>query len=305
MKILYITPSTIRSSWHIWNSGESIASLGNIVTTVKVPCDRHDRVAPYWEGSEALFPDLSDFDTVVVSGVEFLWFSWLQNVYPQWDTSSPFKIGLYLESSTRSIFRAAHCGSAHHFNTRWYGDANDAESFDGFRSPAIIDTVVFDRDLSGFKDIDVGFAGTLYSKRSEFLRQLEPMLQCDLIVGSPMAIDVGGERPFEWTRLYVESIRRMRIHLSLPSENDFAVARPFETMACGTLLFESAPMPEDFVSGRDYVHYDNGNLPELASKLRQMLDDPAEAGRIAENGYHAARRVCDPQKGWRTILTQR
>lgn len=302
MKILYIHPNTIRSGWHVWNGAQRMAMLGHDVTDIKIVCDANGRIIPFDEQGAELFPGLGDYDLVVVAAPEFVWYSWLKHVYPGWDNASVKKVALYAEGSARSIFSDNEFDIRKHFDVGWYPSRADALGRGRWRLPGI-DLGMFRPSAVTAETIDVGFVGSIYDKRRQFIDELTPHLKTDLVCGSPAAFDVAGEDQIVWTHLYVSSINKLRIHLSLPSLNDFPTHRPYETMACGTLLFEPQFLPEPFVEGDDYIFYDSSDLQGLAKELRRLVNNKRLREVIATHGMMKCRKHCSDLDMWRDCLT--
>ena len=136
------------------------------------------------------------------------------------------------------------------------------------------------------KKYQAAFVGSLYKKRMDFLAQLLPLMpDVDFHANGVTVRDLGGECQREWAELLAKNIRQIKVHVALPSNNlSMMVARPFETMACGTFLLTYHTEDNPF---RDGVHcriYDPAKPQELADLIRYYVAHEDEREAIARAG---------------------
>jgi glycosyltransferase involved in cell wall biosynthesis len=136
------------------------------------------------------------------------------------------------------------------------------------------------------KRYDVAFVGSMYQKRVEYARNLLARLdgRIDFRCGSVTVRDLSGECQKLWAELLADNLRQIRVHLCLPSANSrMMVARPLETMACGTFCLTYRTPDHPFTS-EQCATYDPAAIDSLIDQLRYYLDHEEERERIAAAG---------------------
>jgi hypothetical protein len=271
--------------------------LGHEVLDCAVPTDFNGRVMTRALGFKPEgFPTLealASCDRVIVCAAEYI-DQWLSDYYgPSWDPLDKWSI--YVESVQRNDVRFARTGC---YTRRYYPDQNDADRLCGYQLPPFVDTEMFcpDPDPGALKTIDVGFMGTLCAKRVAFLESIQTPIVC----GSVCAFGLQGEAHEVWTRLYVDALHSMRIHVDLPSNNPMMTSRPFETMAAGTCLVTWCKLPEPLEAGYHYMRYTS---PEhLDGILGCLLARPDLVTQLARRGCNRVRFEFGAERAWRSIL---
>ena len=293
MKLVYIHTNTIRSSWTLWSGARALRALGHDVLDVAVPTDYSGRVVPRALGHRPLgFPDfetLQSCDHVIVCAAEYCE-PYLREFYgSNWDRIH--KQAIMVESADRGMPDVS----------RWYyrafwPDRRDVIVTKDLQLPSFVDTEMFCPDPSAPKTIDAGFMGTLYAKRERFLADV----QIPIVCGQVSAFGLQGEAHEVWTRLYVDALRSIRIHVDLPSNNPMPTSRPLETLAAGTCLVTWAQLPEPLVEGYHYVRYTGA--ADLDAKLAALLNDPGRIATLGRRGCNRAKANFNALCGWQRVL---
>lgn len=297
MKLAYIHTNTVRSSWTLWSGARALRTLGYYVLDVTVPTDYIGRVVPRPLGRRPPgFPSLEALeacDRVIVCAAEYC-DPYLRELYGSaWDRLH--KWAIMVESTDRGM---PDC-------SRWYDrsfwpDPNDVLAVNDRQLPSFVDTDMFcpadPDDPSCIKAIDVGFMGSMYQKRVEFLADVQTPITC----GQVSAFDMHGEAHEIWTRLYVDALRSMLIHVDLPSNNPMPTSRPLETLSAGTCLVTWAKLPEPLVEGYHYVRYTDAS--SLDRNLDALLEFPDRTKVFGRLGRDAVERNFRALAGWRKVL---
>ena len=296
MKIAYFHTNTIRSSWTLWAAARTMRRLGHEVLDCAVPTDHNGRVIPRAIGFKpAGFPTLAELrtcDRVIVCASEYCDL-WLREFYgPGWFHLR--KWAIYVESTSRNDVELGR--SLSEYSDWFWPDSADAARYGGQQLHPFVDTKMFAPDPSALKTVDVGFMGTLYKKRERFLAYVQTPIVC----GQVSAFGLQGEAHEVWTRLYVDALHSMRIHVDLPSNNPMMTSRPFETMAAGTCLVTWCKLPEPLQAGYHYMRYTS---PEhLDGILSCLLARPDIVAQLARRGCNRVHFEFGAERAWRSIL---
>jgi len=318
MRIAYFHTGTVLSSWSLFSLGHTLRAMGHEVLEGTIPTNAHGQVLQQLGRAEyqkvvAGMPTLESLhkcDLILVAGPEYV-AVWLNTLYGQdkWcDLKAP-RAAFYLESSQREDVRFRYEALADWYNVRFFPDPADAQKFGGHYLKGSVDTAMFRPCLlegqSGHvcghdcysrrmkeKTYDAAFVGSLYPKRVEFLTKLLPLLpEVDFRANGVAVRDLGGECQREWAELLAKNIRQIKVHVALPSNNmTMMVARPFETLACGTFLLTYNTQDNPF---RDGVHcriYDPAKPEKLAEMIRYYIAHEDEREAIARSGYEELRK---------------
>jgi hypothetical protein len=294
MKIAYFHTNTIRSSWTFWAAARTMRKLGHLVYDCAVPTDHNGRVIPRALGSKPPgFPTLAELrtcDRVIVCAAEYI-DGWLRELYGLgWDSLR--KWAIMVESTYRGLPDVSHS-----YTRSFWPDSTDVLVASDRQLPSFVDTEMFASNPGAAKTIDVGFMGTLYQKRMDFLAQVQTPIVC----GQVSAYGMHGEAHEVWTRLYVDALHSMRIHVDLPSNNPMMTMRPLETMAAGTCLVTWCKLPEPLQAGYHYMRYTS---PEhLDGILGGLLSRPDLVTQLARRGYNQVRFAFGAEQAWQQILT--
>jgi glycosyltransferase involved in cell wall biosynthesis len=316
MRIARFNTGTILSSWSYLAVAATLRSLGHEVIEGVVPTNDFGAVmyqlTPHqYRRAVAGMPtieQLKSCDVILVSGPDFV-SAWLQQLYgkEEWLRLGACKVAFYLESSGRLDYKTPYEACAEWYDVHFYPDPGDAERFGGHHLVPFVDIEMFkpcDTHTSGDCDepcrarraqqeiYDAAFLGSLYTKRVEFLKRLLPLIpEIELRAGGVAVRDLGGERHRDWARLLVSNLRQIKIHVGLPSVNSrMLVARPFETMACGTFLLTYKTDDDLLRDGEHCRIYDPDKPEELAEIIRYYLANEGEREAIAKAGLAETRR---------------
>lgn len=286
MKLAIFHTNTIRGSWTSLVIPKLLEGLGHQVIDAPIPTDPLGRVVNLtksnfirYKEQFPLFEELVGCDAILCFAIEY-YLPWLKALYGDSWFDLGNRVAFYAESSDRMNYEPFKPFSDQQF----YPDAEDAKKYGGKISPPCVDTSMF-YHRNEQKSYDVGFLGTLYPKRVEFLQALAPFLGgLTLTCGEVQVHDLSGERHFDWATLNARNISQMKIHLALPGNNmKMASARHFETLACGTFLL-SFKVPE-LTAGKHYIVYDPEDPQECANLIRYYLEKEDERQHIATAGW--------------------
>ncbi len=318
MRIAYFHTGTILSSWSIFSMGSTLRSMGHEVLEGTIPTNYHGAVVNNlgrgdYERILKKMPtlmDLENCDAILVAGPEYV-AVWLNTLYgkDQWCKLKARRIALYLESTDRKDNPFRYDIFADWYNVHYFPDRDDVARFGGKHLEGFIDLEMFkpcvlegqpghscsqscDARRMAEKKYQAAFVGSLYQKRMQFLTDLLPLMpDVDFHANGIAVRDLSGECHREWAELLAKNIRQIKVHVALPSNNiKMMVARPFETMACGTFLLTYRTQDNPF---RDGVHcrlYDPDKPKELAELIRYYATHEEEREAIARAGFEEIRK---------------
>jgi len=166
----------------------------------------------------------------------------------------------------------------------------DAAKYGGVFHPFGADTTIFKPNYLQHrpKKYDVGFIGSLYPSRQDYLRRLTEHVP--VTVGSVVVQDLGGIVERASTELLAENYRQIKIFFCLPPLSRLIVCKVFEILACGTfVMYPKLPWGERdnmkiFEDGKDLVYYDPGYLGKNVKQIEHYLKDESERETIAASG---------------------
>ncbi|WP_406542228.1 glycosyltransferase [Clostridium ljungdahlii] len=129
---------------------------------------------------------------------------------------------------------------------------------------------------STLKDIDVLFVGTPSKRREKIIQILEKKFNI-------VYTQAFGE---EMTKYF----NRAKIVLNLHTfENLDTETRVFEALGCGAFLISEKLSTENpFISGKDYVEVETGDVEAIDKAIEYYLRNSKERNQIAESGYNEA-----------------
>jgi glycosyltransferase involved in cell wall biosynthesis len=235
---------------------------------------------------------------------------WLKTLYgTELQKLKARKAAFYLESSKREDAAINYSHLTKQYDVNFFPDPEDAKRFNAHHFTWYVDTGMFKPcRLEGEpghvcgagcevrrheeKKFSAAFVGSLYDKRLQFLKKLLPLIpEIDFQVNGVMVRDLSGERQQLAAELLADNLRRMKVHVALPSNNvTMMVPRPFETMACGTFLITYRTKDNPFKDGEHCRVYDPEKVDELAEMIRYYLSHDDERERIARTGCEEVRR---------------
>jgi glycosyltransferase involved in cell wall biosynthesis len=312
MRIAYFHTGTVLSSWSIFSMAATLRSMGHEVLEGTIPTNGHGAVVQQvgradYERILATMPTLEDLqscEVILVAGPEYV-AVWLNTLYgkEQWCKLKARRVALYLESTQRRDVQFRYDIFADWYDLHYFPDREDVARLGGQYLKGFIDLEMFkpclfegpsghscdeacDSRRTAEKKYQAAFVGSLYKKRMDFLAQLLPLMpDVDFHANGVTVRDLGGECQREWAELLAKNIRQIKVHVALPSNNlSMMVARPFETMACGTFLLTYHTEDNPF---RDGVHcriYDPAKPQELADLIRYYIAHEDEREAIARAG---------------------
>ncbi|MGB8011379.1 MAG: glycosyltransferase [Terriglobales bacterium] len=318
MRIAYFHTATVLSSWSVFSLADTLRSLGHEVLDGAIPTNANGAVLHQLGQAEyqrfrAAMPSLENLqacDLILVMGPEYV-AVWLNTLYGKenWCNLKARRVAFYLESSHREDVQFRYDIFSDWYNVHFFPDRADAKRFGGHYIKAAVDTTMFkpcvlegqpshvcDQDCYARrmteKKYDAAFVGSLYPKRIEFLTRLLPLIpEVEFRANGVTVRDLGGECQREWAELLSKNMRQIKVHVALPSNNmTMMVARPFETLACGTFLLTYNTPDNPF---RDGVHcriYDPAKPRELADMIRYYIAHEDEREAIARTGYEEVRK---------------
>ncbi len=318
MRVAYFHTGTILSSWSIYSIGATLRSMGHEVFEGTIPTNFHGAVVNNlgrgdFDRIRAKMPTLQELescDAILVAGPEYV-AVWLNTLYgkEQWCKLKARRIALYLESTERQDAKFRYDIFADWYDEHYFPDRDDVARFHGKHLDGFIDLEMFkpcfydgqpahscDQACTARrmaeKKYQAAFVGSLYPKRMQFLNELLPLISgIDFYANGVAVRDLSGECHREWAELLAKNIRQIKIHVALPSNNiKMMVARPFETMACGTFLLTYRTEDNPF---RDGVHcrlYDPAKPRELADLIRYYATHEEEREAIARAGFEEIRK---------------
>lgn len=194
--------------------------------------------------------------------------------------------------------------------------AQDAEKYGGEWLPYGADTTIFkpplryrdtsmseltdkpDRVCDGSeKKYEVGFIGTLYPKRHEYLMKLIQHIgkKTTFHSGNVVVQDIGGIAERETTERLALNYRQIQIFFCLPPMSRLLVEKIFDVMACDTMVMYPR-FPDDaeknltiFEDEKHIVYYELGFFANNGKQIRYYLEHPEEVERIARAGGELVR----------------
>lgn len=287
MKLCVFHTSTIRASWSALAIPQKLRQMGHEVIDAPIPTNQQGQVLHGISESnfrhfKEQFPtiqQLKECDFILCLALEY-YPAWLETLYGTEWKSLHNRVALYAESSDRLDY-AQFAGFS---DFQFYPDSQDAKKYGGKWIAPGVDTAMF-HPTHQEKIYDVGFLGTLYPKRVQFLEALAPYLDgLNFVVGEVTVFDLAGENHPLWAELNVKNINQMKIHLALPGNNTrMPTARHVETLACGTFLLTTrVEILEDKVHCRFYSPEDPQGCANL---IRYYLEHETERNHIATRGW--------------------
>ena len=198
------------------------------------------------------------------------------------------KVAWYAESAFRDDRFFDFAGCRHIADLHYFPAFQDAETFGGEWLPFGADTTVFfPRPVQ--KTVDTAFLGTLYLKRTEYLRSIDFPITILPPVHQP--------DPRQSFSLLAEAYASMRIFVNMPAYSRLLVTKVTEVMACRTMLVtpridhpSGCRNMLQFTDGKHLVFYDQDKPLELRALLEYFLHHPEERDEIAATGCDEVQR---------------
>ena len=172
----------------------------------------------------------------------------------------------------------------------------DAKRYGGTWEPYGAETEMFSPDEQTEKRYGVGFIGSLYQIRIDYLKRLAQHgdgipFHC----GQVGVQTLGGMREPDSTILLRDEYRAIKVFFCLPPMSRLIVAKVFDVMACGTfvmfpkLLGDLAENLSVFEHRKHIVYYKPGYFAENAKQIREWLQNDEEREAIARAGCNLVR----------------
>ncbi len=147
------------------------------------------------------------------------------------------------------------------------------------------------------KKYDLGFIGTLYQQRHEYLMKLIQHVgaKTTFYSGNVIVQDLGGLRERETTELLAENYRQIRIFFCLPPMSRLLVEKVFDIMASNTMVMfprfpgDAAKNLTIFKEETHIVYYELGFFANNGKQVKYYLEHPEECERIARAGGELVR----------------
>ncbi len=129
------------------------------------------------------------------------------------------------------------------------------------------------------------FMSDAYKERQTLIDILSHHQQVDLFPSNLF----GDKQTFQNMQEYTRELNSYRIVLNLPSISPTLTARPFEIMACGSLLLQNKIIGEQsnalFEEWNNIVYYDPAKPNDLINKINTLIEDEELTESIAKRGY--------------------
>jgi Glycosyl transferases group 1 len=191
--------------------------------------------------------------------------------------------------------------------------AQDAEKYGGEWLPYGADARIFHPDREGQsywhrpvlqgagflgKPFQVGFIGTVYQKRQNYLEKLIMHVgkNTTFYRGNVMVQDMLGMRERETTELLAENYRNIGIFFCLPPASNLLVEKIFDVMACDTMVMYPRLWKDGadknlslFQDDEHIVYYEEGFYANNGKQVQYYLQHPEEVERIARAGGELVR----------------
>ena len=225
---------------------------------------------------------LSGVDLIILSAPE--WYTAeLKTIYGNaWNKLSAIKVAWFAESAHRDDRDFSFADVRDLVNYCYYPAIQDAHEFGGIWLPFGVDTNIF-YPKPVTRNIDVGFLGAMYPKRTEYVKRINYPITYINSVSDPNYL-----RSFE---LLADAYSSVQIFVNLPALSRLLVTKVTEIMACGTMLITPKPDHDSalrnldqFEDGKHLIYYDPNKPEEIARILTELKKKPLEVSRIANNG---------------------
>lgn len=143
------------------------------------------------------------------------------------------------------------------------------------------------------KDIEVGFVGMMYPKRTQFVQHLSEHMRAGrdpwLVIGNVQIMDMDGPSWTDQANRLAWNYRRCKVFFNFPAYSELLVSKVAEVMACGTFILtpmlEGAAEPNCvFQHAKELAYYRPQNLPFLVQTMREFAERDDSRERIAAAG---------------------
>jgi hypothetical protein len=282
---------------------ETLERMGHEVLPARLPGNQV-QVTPELLAECPTIEQLMECDLVLSTHHEYVQ-PWLEAMYPfaAWDKlmSKVPVLARFDESMDRGDLLLPHrmpdlLQWAKHYS---FPAAQDADTYNGQWLPFGTDTTIFKPGTPlPEKKYDVGFIGTMYPKRHEYLTKLIQFAgrNTKLYVGNVAVQDIAGVRSRDTALLLADNYRDIKIFFCFPPISRLVVSKIPDIMACDTLVlyprFPGEAMAKNyspFEHEKHIVYYELGFFANNGKQLQYYLQHPEEAERIAKAGGELVR----------------
>lgn len=303
MRIALFYPKNFYASWYsLGGYVKTLQRMGHVVVDCWLP---GNEVRALEEVSSRLpiIEQLNECDCIISAFHEYTQ-PWLAGIYGResWDRLKVPVIARFDESFDRGDLGLPMRWEelklwATHFS---FPAHQDAKRFGGQFLPFGSDTTMF--NLGGLlpfrKKYDLGFIGSMYPLRMNYVQKLAPLLPQELTFncGVVMVQDISGVCEIESTELLARNYSQIRIFFCLPPMSHLLVAKVVDVMACGTFVMypklpgDARRNNEVFEHGKHTVYYEYGRMADNAKQIKYYLEHVDEREGIAAAGYKYVRQ---------------
>lgn len=298
MRIAIFYPKNIYAGWYAQGGYvNALKAMGHEVLDCFVPGNQPNDV----DNVRKRLPTLEELDKVdlIISSYHEYMTPWYYGLYDleRWKQLAPHVLGRFDESFDRPDLL---------LHRRWeemspwakrfsFPAQQDAKRYEGQWLPFGADTTMFNYDpLNPVKKVyDLGFIGSLYPVRMDYLQRLAAALPNTMTFncGNCVVQDLGGVRGQESTELLADNYRKIKIFFCLPPLSQLIVAKIPDVMACGTFVmyprlpYHARLNMNQFVDKKHLVYYNPGYVGQNAEQILYYLENELERELIASNGY--------------------
>lgn len=304
MKIVLYYPFNMYAGWYtIGGYQNALKRLGHDVLVCALPGNNVQNVDAVRLDAPTL-KQLNEADVVLSTYHEYVQ-PWLKAIYgfERWSSIKTPIVARFDESMDRSdlglptrVPELLQWADAYSFPT-----VQDAKRWGGQWDPYGADLEVFHpptNDDPSLKIFDLGFIGTMYQVRLQYLQGLSSCLNDVTFHCGPVVVqDLRGVLGVESTVLMADNYRRIKIFFCLPGIAKMILAKVFDVMACGTFVMcpglygDAKENMSIFENERDLVYYEQGYMVKNADQIHYYLCHDAEREKIARNGAQRIRQA--------------
>jgi len=138
-------------------------------------------------------------------------------------------------------------------------------------------------------NISAYFTQETYQDRRRFIELLRQCGNVDIFEFQYNASDTREFKTIEGVESYADRLNAYQIQLNLPSISATLTNRPFEVMACGSVLIQNNILGEVsnqlFQNLQHLVYYEQDNPEDLINKINHIIANPDVAHQIAQSGH--------------------
>lgn len=294
MKVALFYPVNVIASWYsLGGYAKCLKSMGHEVVDVPLPGNcYHESQRKLSE--VASFPDiatLNSCDIVLLTYLEHI-NGWMELLYgSRWSEVKVPVIARFDESFDRVDLQLPdRWTTLAKWATRYsFPGAQDAKQFKGQWLVYGADQTMFNLPFGFEKKLDLGFVGSLYQKRRDYVSLL---LRCipdiPFYHGTVLVQDLLGVRYEESTKLLAENYGMLKIFFCLPPMSNLLVCKVFEAMSCRTMVMfprlrgDAAENLTAFEDSKEIVYYDD--VKDAEQKIRFYLKHDWDRNEIATKG---------------------